>query len=140
MIRTSGIAALVSFFFLVTQCTEAPKKPAPPQPLIRKKGEVVTSADTTGILREERYPNGKLRTRGRLQNGMRQGLWESFYDTGVKWSDTHYRKGKRHGATASYFEDGKLRYEGFYKNDSPAGVWNFYNPDGSFNKSVDYNK
>ena len=54
----------------------------------------------------------------------------SFYPTGLAWSEMHYDKGLRHGPNMAYYENGKMRYSGFYKNDKKDSIWIYYDSSG----------
>jgi antitoxin component YwqK of YwqJK toxin-antitoxin module len=88
----------------------------------------------------EKYPNGTVKIKGDLVKGLRQGLWESFYDSGVKWSESNYLFGIREGAYKIFYPNGKLKIHGAYKNEQKSGIWYFYNKEGKFEKEIDFDK
>lgn len=88
---------------------------------------------------QEFYPNGTVKIEGNYnENEKRNGLWVSYYDNGVKWSETHYTNGLKNGHTISFFPNGKPRYIGEYQDDKQTGDWFFYNETGVQIDSIRY--
>ena len=108
----------------------------------KKASESVTTKDTVSLnqfgailstnteTHEEYYPDGKLKIKGALKNGKREGQWISWYENGQEWSECTYKNGKKDGAIASWYENGIQRYEGVYKNDIKIGEWKYWNEKG----------
>jgi antitoxin component YwqK of YwqJK toxin-antitoxin module len=95
---------------------------------IQKPVKVVS---TTGSFMEK-YENGNLKTEGwRNSSSQRDGIWYSYYEHGVKWSELSYVDGLKEGISMVYFPDGTVHYKGQYKNDKKVGTWTFYNEDGT---------
>ena len=87
----------------------------------------------------EYHPNGAVKMRGKLNdNGMRHGLWISFYDNGIKWSEAYYIDGVLDGHSITFFPNGKVRYIGEYKNGDKTGTWKFYDEAGELVKEENY--
>lgn len=72
------------------------------------------------------YDNGVVRIQGKTLNGKRDGRWEAFYPSGLRWSHTTYRDGYKEGETVSFYPNGMMRYNGYYYNDERSGIWQFY--------------
>ena len=111
---------------LMTGCT--PKSGASPE---------VTEQTPTVEKITETYPNGFVKLRGRLLDGNRSGLWESFYDNGYRWSEVQYVRGKRDGPTISYHPNGLMRYQGQYSGGDRRGIWMFYDTTGVLVERID---
>ena len=45
--------------------------------------------------RLEYHETGQLKSRGQLLNGTRHGIWNSYYDTGMPWSQVNLRPRRR---------------------------------------------
>lgn len=88
----------------------------------------------------EKYPNGIIKIKGDLVKGLRQGLWESYYENGVKWSESNYLFGLRNGTYKIFYPNGRLKIHGAYKNEKKSGIWYFYNEKGEFEKEIDFDK
>jgi len=76
------------------------------------------------------FPNGNIRMRGMMKDGKREGLWKSYYENGLQWSETTFEAGIKNGKTTTWYENGKKRYDGFYKNDAESGKWTYWNEKG----------
>lgn len=98
------------------------------------------TSDQTLVPYSEVYDNGQTRIQGNLLDGKRHGLWLSFYEDGVKWSEDEYFQGERNGKTISYYPTGIFRYKGVYIDDEPAGKWTFYDEEGKVDKEEDFSK
>lgn len=88
---------------------------------------------------KEYHPNGELSIEGKLnENGNRQGLWISYYDTGVKWSESYYTDGKRDGHSLTFYPNGQVRYVGEYSDDERIGNWKFYDEEGNLTNEENF--
>jgi antitoxin component YwqK of YwqJK toxin-antitoxin module len=88
----------------------------------------------------EIYDNGQIKIDGWMRGDKREGLWVSYYENGVKWSEDEYRAGMKDGKSVTYFPNGLLRYRGHYIEDTKAGTWQFYDETGKLVKEEDFNK
>ena len=88
----------------------------------------------------DKYVNGIVKFKGNFRFGKRHGQWMSFYPTGLAWSEMHYDKGLREGPNLTYFENGKLRYTGYYKNDTRDSVWLYYDTLGNVAQRILFKK
>ncbi|MCG8575644.1 MAG: hypothetical protein MI810_12225 [Flavobacteriales bacterium] len=96
--------------------------------------EVVPGGD-----HREYHPNGELKIEGQYDdNGLRTGLWISYYDTGIKWSESYYVAGKKDGHNLSFFPNGKVRYLGEYNDDQKIGEWKFYDEEGNLTQTENF--
>lgn len=89
---------------------------------------------------EDRYKNGLVKFKGQYRFGKRHGMWLSFFDNGLKWSELEYDKGNRNGINIVYYTNGKPRYKGFYKNDLRDSVWQFYDTTGTQTQTIRFVK
>lgn len=89
---------------------------------------------------EELHPNGALKIRGQLLDGERHGNWASFYDSGLKWSESVYYKGRLNGKTKAFYPNGMLRMTGTYIDDEKRGEWRFFDEEGAMVKRLDFNE
>ncbi len=96
--------------------------------------------DSEKSIEQDFYDNGQLKMEGPVVNGQRHGLWKSWYENGLKWSETTFKSGVKTGPTTTYYENGMMRYSGQYENDQRVGSWQFYNREGKLEKSVDHDK
>ncbi|MFT4600005.1 MAG: antitoxin component YwqK of YwqJK toxin-antitoxin module [Arenicella sp.] len=88
---------------------------------------------------KEYFPNGALKIEGKNNaEGNRNGLWISYYDNGIKWSESYYDNGIRDGHSLTFFPNGGIRYIGEYKNDIKIGLWKFYDEAGELVKEEQF--
>ncbi len=87
--------------------------------------------DTLGnITRGYIFQNGWLRYEGITDaNGLRQGLWKEYYDTGELRSEGHYKNSIMTGTWNFYFTDKKVEITGKYNSKGQkTGSWIWYYP------------
>ena len=53
---------------------------------------------------------------GKVKDGKKDGLWETYYEDGKLSSNRNYKNGKRDGLWETYYEDGQLSRKFNYKN------------------------
>ena len=75
------------------------------------------------------YSNGSS-TEGKLFNGIRQGLWMTWYDNDRLASEDEYDNDHNNGLSKAWYKNGKLSYEGKYVNDKKQGLWKFWFENG----------
>lgn len=72
------------------------------------------------------------------RNGLKQGLWEEYWDNGNLQSKGSYVNGLKEGYW-EYYEDGNLISKGSYKNDLADGIWEYYYTNGRLKFGILYN-
>ncbi|MFT5820584.1 MAG: antitoxin component YwqK of YwqJK toxin-antitoxin module [Crocinitomix sp.] len=88
---------------------------------------------------QEFHATGELKIEGNYDdNQERHGLWVSYYETGIKWSESNYTHGNKHGHSITFYPTGKVRYLGEYANDKQVGHWTFYDEEGNIASEEDY--
>lgn len=120
---------------------------------------VGTSNAFTGLM-VERHPDGTLRSRTEVRNGMLNGLSEGWYTNGVlqvtehftngvshglrlKWhpnglkaAEAQIVHGKLHGRFVSWHESGTKAAEVEFKHGQPDGISSAYFPSGALKSQV----
>lgn len=101
---------------------------------------IVSSQDTTTKDGESiiKYSSGNVKMHGMMKAGKREGLWKSFYENGLKWSETTFEAGIKNGRTSTWYENGKKRYDGFFTNDIESGKWTYWNEAGELVDTKDF--
>ncbi len=84
------------------------------------------------------YHNQKLKMRGYLVGGVRNGKWIAWDDKGNMLSMGHYNDGFEEGMWTVWFPSGVKRYEGLFKAGKRSGMWNFWNSEGELVKEIEY--
>ena len=69
------------------------------------------------------YPNGNLKEKGNFINDLKNGYWESYFESGILSASMNYAQGKLQGEYVDYYLDGRLEGKGNYLNDKQEGVW-----------------
>ncbi len=103
---------------------------------------IVSAQDTATSDGESisRYKSGAVKMQGMMKDSKREGLWKSFYENGVQWSESTYVGGIKFGKTTTWYENGNKRYEGFYTNDKESGIWTFWDEAGVLVNTKDFGK
>lgn len=125
MIRNFMLSALV---FTLFSCSTQSQNEITTKPTVEEVVEDYT----------EFYDNGQIKIEGKTVNGKRHGVWKSFYENGLKWSETSFNMGLKSGITTTYLEDGMMRYKGQFYNDERTGEWLFYDSVGYIMKKIDF--
>lgn len=107
---------------------------------IRREFAFATKTDSLVQNGEQTYyhKSGAVEMRGMMKDNKRDGLWKSFYDNGLPWSETTFKDGKKNGKTTTWYENGQKRYEGFFTNDVESGRWVYWHEDGSIAGTQNY--
>lgn len=63
------------------------------------------------------HTNGKVGMGGSFTNGLRDGEWFWFYETGVQKRFATYKNGVKQGATIFYYKNGQKKSEIIFDND-----------------------
>lgn len=85
-------------------------------------------------IKEEYYPNGKLKLRIQVNNTIANGLYEEYYETGELKAKSTYKNGLLIDTVFTYHKNGKLESKGIQKNNLPIGWWTYYNSQGRLNE------
>ncbi len=97
-----------------------------------------TTSHQTGLV-EEFYANGQLKISGVLDNdGLKNGIWTSYFENGQKNSESNFLNGTNHGYSMVWYPNGNVRYFGDYKAGKRTGEWVFYEEDGAVAKKESY--
>lgn len=85
------------------------------------------------------YETGELEIKGNMKMDVLHGTVEGFYASGAKYYINIYTDGMRDGKCVSYFENGQLENESEFKKGIPVGVHYGYFPDGSVRYMKSFN-
>lgn len=86
------------------------------------------------------YKNGIIVGQGIVdEQGMRQGPWKEFYETGEKAGEGHYLNNLRQGEWKFYFKGGSVEQIGKYdQKGRPEGKWKWYFESGNLRKEDNF--
>ena len=82
--------------------------------------------------------HGILVTEGKMVDGMREGVWREYYDTGEIAIMQHYVKGEPHGKFTSFHLNGAKWSEGTHNNGRCSGMFRVYNENGELVRTMKY--
>jgi antitoxin component YwqK of YwqJK toxin-antitoxin module len=70
------------------------------------------------------WKNSKIKqVEGNYKNGLKEGLWSYWYETGQLMRQGSYKADLAEGLWASYLRNGELESRGTYLNDRKSGFW-----------------
>jgi hypothetical protein len=139
--RPSVLSACAAALLGLAACTD----PSAPRQEIRETWPdgnprvVMGLRGDTVFERLEYHATGQLKTRGQLWDGARHGVWNSYYDTGMPWSQVGYDRGQEHGTYRTYHPNGETAIEGAFEHGTRVGTWSFFSPEGALirNEAID---
>jgi hypothetical protein len=84
---------------------------------------------------EEKYPSGAQwkRTEGKRTTSdefVPHGVTTTWYESGLKWSETSFRNGIKHGPRRTWYTTGAEWSYGSYVDGIENGTWTTYHPNG----------
>ena len=62
------------------------------------------------------FKNGKIKAEGISINGIMEGEWKFYRETGQLWQVGNFKEGQKHGSWIRYDKKGKLEYEETFTN------------------------
>lgn len=77
------------------------------------------------------YRTGFLKETRMFSAGLRNGLWISYNEKGVKTGEASYKEDQKDGPWRIWDENGTLRYEMLYRKGLKSGVWIMYDANGN---------
>lgn len=84
------------------------------------------------------YPNGEPYELKNYINGVQEGSWEKYNETGVLRLKGNYQAGEKNGKIFLYGDNGKVVTKGLYTNGHQDGDWVYYDPEGKIKKKETY--
>ncbi len=86
-----------------------------------------TQGGTTGKLLNESfikmYHSNQLAEQGTFKDGLKVGLWKTWYPNGIIETTQYWNDGHKTGAYSHYNDNGILLEKGKYKKDIKSGQW-----------------
>lgn len=82
------------------------------------------------------YENGNIKSKGKMKDNKRHGMWEYYYPNKELMSVINYKSsnlrsnfkdGFRNGPCKYFYENGKIMSEGSWLNQKLNGKWKYYN-------------
>ena len=79
----------------------------------------------------EYFGNDELMSSKRYNDGVNDGLFATWYESGQKRSEGYWEDGKKVGKWFSWHSNGQVESEGFYIDDRKDGLWVSYDETGT---------
>ncbi len=84
------------------------------------------------------FASGKLMEAGMMANGLKDGQWTRYTETGLTSAIGFYSAGKKSGTWTVFDETGKKRMEMNYSNGEKAGTWTSWDENGAVASTKTY--
>jgi antitoxin component YwqK of YwqJK toxin-antitoxin module len=84
----------------------------------------------------ERYPDGSLKSRSVLSNGLMHGVSEGWYTNGNLQVREHFDKGVSHGMRTKWLADGRKMSEATIENGKIIGTFPRWHENGSLAEEI----
>ncbi len=102
--------------------------------------------------------------KGNIVNGVKDGIWTWYYNTGIKQKEVQYLSGVEHGTYISYYPNGQMNLsmvfnmglkdglitkwyrsgvkcmEGITSKNTPIGIWNKWDENGILTSTTNYSE
>lgn len=85
---------------------------------------------------ETYYSNGKVAAKANYVDGILEGIFEVFYPNGNPKEKLAYIHGLREGVSEAYYENGKIKSKGSCKHNKLYGNWETYFENGKLESHV----
>ena len=114
--------------------------------ILQEEAAEITKLD----VRNEYYPDGKIKVRATYRNGVPEGIRREYnkdgeieksfiYQNGIITGEGIVKEdGAKNGHWKEFYPDGSLKSEGEYKDDKPVGEWKYYYADGKLEQKGKY--
>ena len=116
------------------------KEATPVAPKVKREpwvAEVITTSPDAQM-REDRWPNGQIRSREPIVDGKVQGIGEYTHANGRPYARIPWKNGEKHGRFKLYRDDGTLESDLSYKNGQPHGMLRWYDAKGELTIEREY--
>jgi len=77
-----------------------------------------------------RFLNGNIKTYGEFVNGVKDGIYQEYYESGNIWKDWNFVDGLEQGTSLWYFEDGTISMRWNYVHGKLEGKSQWYYESG----------
>jgi antitoxin component YwqK of YwqJK toxin-antitoxin module len=87
---------------------------------------------------KEYYDSGHLKAEGVNQNGLKDGKWIFFFESGIVCREIHYSRGIENGIWKMWHENGNLYIEQNKLDGKSVGYWKEYYESGAIKEIGEY--
>lgn len=99
-----------------------------------------TKNGVNAILEYQFFSEGSLRSYGELINNKREGKWSFYHPNGQLQTEAIFQDGIENGVYVVYRETGIPYYRGLYINGKRAGIWEIYDEDANLVTTQNYDR
>ena len=78
----------------------------------------------------EYYEKQVIKVEGNVKDGLKEGEWNYYYDSGTKSTSETFKSGIAHGTVMKWYPSGQLSYKGNYQNGKLEGECVWYHQNG----------
>lgn len=101
------------------------------------ESDLLVSSELNGIL-SRHNPDGYVESRGRIEFGKEEGLWEEYHASGQKKAEGVYRYGRKEDAWTYWHANGQESEKGSYLRGGRVGRWAAWHPNGQLHWEASY--
>lgn len=134
--KTYLLIISILFYVSITMAQKIEKEYYP-NGNIKSEGQVLDSGEKQGE-RKYFHENGKLKSNGKYEKGVKQGMWHQNYDKIMIKSIGNYIDGEKDGKWMWLHDNGKTKSVGIYKSGKKHGEWKEYNRYGELYLKENY--
>jgi len=87
---------------------------------------------------KEYYDNGLLKAKGLMKEGLKQGKWMFYFESGEVQMEINYKDDIQDGEFKRWYTNGNLAVESFYIGGRNDGCWKDYYETGNIKEIGEY--
>jgi hypothetical protein len=132
VITVGGLAIMSCSGGKNTETTSPPPETLPPNHI--QSTELIQRGEAFYEKFSDTPFTGKVigREQGAMKNGIREGNWLFYYESGQLLLRVHYINGKKSGEETTYYENGTILSKGEYQDDKRVlPTWKIYDESGN---------
>lgn len=84
------------------------------------------------------YPDGKIKISTNFQEGLDHGEYIEYDSNGVSRMIITFSLGKMNGVIKKFHPNKNLAFIGFFKDNFPSGIWQYYDENGKLQKEENW--
>lgn len=141
MSRITAPCWLLAAALLVCGCGGSNEEPAPAAPDTATAPTAPAAVPREPVINGPEKihdPEGRLQQEGDRKNGLRHGVWTSYFSNGRVQSRNAYRDGKLEGISTVFRENGATYYTGQHRNGKQVGEWRFFDEAGNLERTAHF--
>ena len=120
---------IITAVMLVVGCSNKPEKEYINAEKLNEEDGLMYHPDTKELYSGDVFKNylgGKTEFEGSYKDGIKDGLYTGWYESGQKEFEGTYKNGEKDGKWTKWYEDGRKEHEKTYKDGDKTGVWTWW--------------